>query len=107
MKYKVKPVRVTCLIARQGMLAPVLPAHQGIHFQKGGKDFGVEGKGASVERCRFLCWVGHGLCCHVTSQDFPGSVCCCQGLSHLLCVVLTIQCMCVCACSVLGAPALL
>lgn len=73
MNGRVKPVRVTWVTAGQGMLAPALPTHQGINFQRGGKDFGAEGGGVSVERCRCMCRMGHGLCCRVASRDFPGS----------------------------------
>ena len=94
------------MTAGQGMLAPALPIHQGINFQRGGKDFGAEGDGVSVERCRCMC---RAMVCAAVllAGIFQGAMYCCQATSVLQCVVLTVQCMCMCACSFLGASALL
>lgn len=106
MNCRIKPVRVTWVTAGQGMLAPALPTHQGINFQRGSKDFGAEGDGVSVERCRRMCRMGHGLCCHVASRDFPGSCVLLPGHVRLAMCSTGCTVMCMCACSFFGASAL-
>lgn len=54
-----------------------------MNFQRGGKDFGAEGDGACA-RWAMVC------AAMLLVAVFQGAVCCCQGMSELLCVVVTV-----------------